>query len=256
MQAPFAHTRVVMGIQFHKAKQNRIYQDVVEQIQRAILDGRIVPGDKLPPERELCEMFQASRGTLREALRILEQKSLIEIRLGMNGGAYVKDANAELMAENLAILIQSQNVSLRHLAEFREVVEGAVAELAAQRATATDKKKLAGLIAQAARYREKGVQDWDNFVQVDEKIHIELASVSGNPLYRFIHHSIHENIQRYYDKLLIVGEDELEENFQDLTAIVSAVVAGDAEKAKRFAVDHVRRFSAYMEQKRRRSPGT
>lgn len=242
-----------MGVHFHKAKQNRIYQDVVEQIQTAILDGQIVPGDKLPPERELCEMFQASRGTLREALRILEQKSLIEIRLGMNGGAYVKDANAELMAENLAILIQSQNVSLRHLAEFREVVEGAVAELAAARATETDKKKLAELIVHAARYRDKGLQDWNNFVQMDEKIHIELACIAGNPIYRFIHHSIHENIHRYYDKLLIVGEDEMEENFRDLNAIVDAVVAGDADRAKRCAVDHVRRFSAYMEQKKRQN---
>ncbi len=243
-----------MGVHFHKAKQNRIYQDVVEQIQTAILDGQIVPGDKLPPERELCEMFQASRGTLREALRILEQKSLIEIRLGMNGGAYVKDANAELIAENLAILIQSQNVSLRHLAEFREVVEGAVAELAAVRATATDKRKLADLIGQAAGYREQGPQLWDKFVHMDEKIHIELACVAGNPLYRFIHHSIHKNIHRYYDTLLIVGKDEMEENFRDLSAIVDAVVTGDAERAKRCAADHVRRFSAYMEQKKRHTP--
>ncbi|MCB2214617.1 FadR/GntR family transcriptional regulator [Desulfofustis glycolicus] len=243
-----------MGVHFHKAKQNRIYQDVVEQIQNAILDGQIVPGDKLPPERELCEMFQASRGTLREALRILEQKSLIEIRLGMNGGAYVKDANAELMAENLAILIQSQNVSLRHLAEFREVVEGAVAELAAVRATATDKRKLADLIGQAAGYREQGPHLWDKFVHMDEKIHIELACVAGNPLYRFIHHSIHKNIHRYYDTLLIVGKDEMEENFRDLSAIVDAVVTGDAERAKRCAADHVRRFSAYMEQKKRHTP--
>lgn len=243
-----------MGTLFHKAKQNRIYQDVVDQIQTAILDGQLVPGDKLPPERELCEMFQASRGTLREALRILEQKSLIEIRLGMSGGAYVKDANAELMAENLAILIRSQAVSLQHLAEFREGVEGAVAELAALRATAADKKKLAKLITQAARCREKGLRDWDNFVQMDEKIHIELACIAGNPLYRFIHHSIHENIHRYYDKLLIIGEEELEENFQDLNSIVAAVVAGEAEKAKRLAIHHVRRFSAYMEQKKRRNP--
>ncbi len=115
---------------FKKATQNRMYQDIVEQIQVAILDNRIKPGARLPSERDLCEMFQTSRGTLREALRILEQKSLIEIRLGANGGAYVKDANAELMAENLAMLIRSQNISLSHLAEFREGIEGVVARLA------------------------------------------------------------------------------------------------------------------------------
>ncbi len=97
---------------FQKAKQNRVFQDVVDQIQTAILDGKIEVGAKLPPERELCESFQVSRGSLREALRILEQKSLIEMRLGGNGGAYVKDANSELMAENLAMLIRSHSISL------------------------------------------------------------------------------------------------------------------------------------------------
>ena len=217
-----------MGNLFHKAKQNRIYQDVVEQIQTAILDGQIGPGEKLAPERELCDTFQTSRGTLREALRILEQKSLIEIRLGTSGGAYVKDVNAELMAENLAMLTRSHTVSLEHLAEFREGVEGAVTGLAALRSTATDNKKLATLIDEAAECRERGVSGWGSFVRIDEKIHTEIARIAGNPLYIFVLHSIHDNIHRYYDKYLIVGEIEMDENFQDLQAIVQAIADQDS----------------------------
>ena len=70
---------------FQKARKNRIYQDVVDQIEEAILDGKLKVGDILPPERALMERFETSRGTLREALRVLEQKGLIEIRLGKNG---------------------------------------------------------------------------------------------------------------------------------------------------------------------------
>jgi len=243
-----------MGKLFHKAKQNRIYQDVVEQIQTVILEGQISPGDKLPPERVLCEMFQTSRGTLREALRILEQKSLIEIRLGISGGAYVKDANAELMAENLAMLIRSHNISLEHLAEFREGVEGTVAALAAKRSTAADNKKLAVLIDEAAQNCEMGMAGWNSFVQVDEKIHTEIARIAGNPLYTFVLHSIHDNIHRYYDKFLIVGEIEMEENFQDLQLIVEAIASQNVERAQQLAVAHVRRFSRYMEMKKRQSP--
>ena len=62
---------------FKAAKQNRIFQDVVEQIQETILSGKLTPGEMLPPERELKEMLQVSRGTLREALRVLENKGLI-----------------------------------------------------------------------------------------------------------------------------------------------------------------------------------
>ena len=74
---------------FEAAKQTKVFQNVVEQIQEAILDGRLTTGQTLPAERELKEMFSISRGTLREALRVLEQKGLIEIRLGVNGGAVV-----------------------------------------------------------------------------------------------------------------------------------------------------------------------
>lgn len=236
---------------FHKAQQKRVYQDVVNQIQSAILDGEIAAGERLPPERVLCDMFQTSRGTLREALRILEQKSLIEIRLGASGGAYVKDANAELMVENLAMLIRSDAVSLDHLAEFREGVEQSVSALAAQRATALECSQLEALLAKAKAYRDRGVSEWDNFVRMDEQIHQAVARIAGNPLYIFVLQSVHANIGRYYDKFLCVGENELEENFQDLRNIVAAIGAHDSEAAGRLAAQHVRRFAVFMLQKKR-----
>lgn len=239
---------------FRKAKQNRIFQDVVDQVQTAILEGQLSAGDRLAPERELSEVFHTSRGTLREALRILEQKGLIEIRLGINGGAYVKDANAELMAENLAMLIRSHDVSLEHLAEFREGVEGTVTSLAAIRSTAADDKKLSELMDEAAKNRDKGMAGWKKFVHMDEKIHTEIARIAGNPLYIFVLQSIHENIHRYYDKFLTVGETELEENYQDLRQIVEAIIGNDPETASSMAIKHVRRFSSYMEIKKRQNP--
>ena len=71
---------------FQAAKQTKVFQDVVEQIQEAILDGRLTAGQTLPAERELKEMLSISRGTLREALRVLEHKGLIEIKLGVGRG--------------------------------------------------------------------------------------------------------------------------------------------------------------------------
>ncbi|WP_205623704.1 FadR/GntR family transcriptional regulator [Desulfogranum japonicum] len=240
-----------MNTLFHKAKQNRVYEDVVNQIQTAILNGDIEPGSRLPAERTLCEMFQTSRGTLREALRILEQKSLIEIRLGASGGAYVKNANSELMAENLAMLIQSDSVSLEHLAEFRETLESTVSRLAAERASAVDCEELQILLDQAKHYRDKGISSWNDFVRVDEQIHMTIARISGNPLYNFILRSIHDNIHRYYDRFLEVSNIELEENYQDLVNITAAIADHDKNRAERLAREHVRRFSAYMETKKR-----
>ena len=89
---------------FRTARQNRVYQDIVEQIQDAILNGQLKVGDMLPPERELKEVFQTSRGTLREALRVLEERGLIEIKLGTGGGAVVKAVSSDRVAESLDLL--------------------------------------------------------------------------------------------------------------------------------------------------------
>ena len=237
---------------FRKARQSRIFQDVVEQIQDAILEGRLQTGQKLPAERELGEMFGTSRGTLREALRVLEQKGLIEIRLGVGGGAVVKGANADAFSDNLAMLIRSETVSLKHLAEFREDVEGTVTGLAARRARREDIARLRSLLDQARRHRDAGLEEWDEFVRVDEKMHMTLARIARNPLYAFILQTIHDNIHRYYERFLTAGKEELTENFQDLSDIVDSVEAGDADRAKRLAREHVRRFKRYMEPKDQR----
>ena len=127
---------------FQAAKQTKVFQDVVEQIQEAIFDGRLETGQILPAERELKEMFNISRGTLREALRVLEQKGLIEIKLGVGGGSVIKAVDTEQISESLGLLIRSQKVSLNHLAQFREDVEGIIAAHAAQWHGKEDIKKL------------------------------------------------------------------------------------------------------------------
>lgn len=241
----------VMETLFRKATQNRVFQDVVSQIQTAILNGKLKVGEKLPPERELGEMLGTSRGTLREALRILEQKGLIEIKLGVNGGAVVKAATSEHMSESLALLIQSQVVSLEELSEFREGVEGIVTGLAAERITDNDIEGLQALREQATEIHQKGLAAWDDFVGVDEQIHMQLARISGNLLYRFILETVHDNIHRYYDKYLKVSEREMEENYSDLCNIIEAVINRRPEEAAELARVHVNRFKQYMDRKKR-----
>lgn len=240
-----------MSSVFRKARQNRIFQDVVDQIQAAILDGRIKPGEKLPAERELGEMMGTSRGTLREALRVLEQKGLIEIRLGVGGGAIAKGPGGEQMTESLDMLIRSQKVSLNHLAEFREGVEGTVAGLAAQRARPEDIKLLRELLQDARRCWQAGVEKWSDFVRVDEKMPMALARIARNPIYALILKTVHDNIHIYYDRFLPCGNDELNENYHDLDQLVEAVASSRVERASELARNHVRRFNHYMEKKKR-----
>ena len=234
---------------FRAAKQSRIFQDVVGQIQEAIIDGRLKSGDKLPPERDLRAMLQTSRSTIREALRVLEQKGLIEIKLGMSGGAVVRSVSSEQIAESLDLLIRSQKVSLNHLAEFREGVEGNVVSLAARRACRVDIHKLKELLDTARLYAESGQDAMDDFLKADKKLHLAFAHISGNPVYSSVLKTIHDNMHHYYARFLAMKDQEMQENYQDLCDIVAAVADGEPVKARALAQAHVRRFNLYMKEK-------
>lgn len=231
---------------FRQARQNRVYQDVVYQIQEAILDGRLTAGERLPSERDLVDMFKTSRGTLREALRVLEQKGLIEIRLGVSGGAIVKGVGTEQISESLGLLLRTRTVSLDHLAEFREGVEGHVAALAAQRVTEEDLEALRALLREACAHCSRPAECRDDFIRVDKQFHMTLAVSTGNPIYRFLIQTVHDNIHRYYDQYLAMHASELLENLADLQAMLAALEVRDSEAARAVAEEHVRHFNAYM----------
>jgi DNA-binding FadR family transcriptional regulator len=234
---------------FKQVIQNKAYKDVVEQIQEAIIAGTLKPGSQLPAERELKIQFGISRGTLREALRVLEQKGLIEIRTGVAGGSIIREVNSEQLSENLGLLIRNRTVSLRDLAEFREGIEGGVAALAAQRANDQDLATLNNLLADAEGYLKEGRKGWDSFIRTDEKIHMALARISANQLFICVLESVYLNIHTYYENYLPLGKKILQENLDDLRNIIAAVSAGNGECARELALGHVGRFNAYMEKK-------
>jgi len=237
---------------FREAKQNRIFQDVVDQIQEAILQGKLKAGSKLPPERELIDTFKTSRGTLREALRVLEQKGLITIKTGVSGGAFVKALSTHQVSESLDLLIQYERVSLRDLAEFREGVEGIVAGLAVERVKSEDIQYLKKLLADAKTHLDEGASGWDNFIHVDNQLHMALAHIAGNPIYESVLQTIYDNIHRYFDQFLPREEVLLRENYRDLCEIVKAVENGQAAQAHLLVQNHVYRFNRLMEENAKR----
>jgi GntR family transcriptional repressor for pyruvate dehydrogenase complex len=235
---------------FQKAKQSRIFQDVIQQIEEAILQGKLKAGDRLPPERELKDIFQTSRGTLREALRVLEQKGLIAIKTGVNGGSVVKEVTTHQVSESLALLIRYQKIPLSELAEFREGVEGIVAGLAAGRAELKDIDRLKSLLEDAHRHLESGVSGWDDFIEVDNSLHMALAYIAGNQVYESVLRMVHDNIVRYYNRFLEKKIEIMEENYRDLCDIVEAIEGGRKDRARLIAREHVKRFNRFMEGKK------
>lgn len=234
---------------FKQAKKNRVFQDVIDQIEEAILHGKLSEGDRLPPERELTELFGASRGTIREALRVLEEKGFITVKTGTAGGAIISIVPPQKVTESLARVVRTQKVSMKDIADFREGVEGIVSFKAAEQADRKDLTHLRRLLEAMERCIEAGIQRWKEFIELDNDFHRYLGTIAGNLLYELVLDSVHENISRYYDRLLEPKKETMEENYRDLQDIYHAVAEKNPERARIKIMDHVRRFSLYMAEK-------
>ncbi|MCP4744844.1 MAG: FadR family transcriptional regulator [Desulfobacteraceae bacterium] len=239
-----------MSISFKKPRQNRIFQHIVEEIQKAVLEGRLKPGDQLPAEMKLKEMFNTSRGSIREALRVLEQKGLIEIKTGVTGGATVTTPDQSLVTESLNLLVQSRQVSLNHLLEFRQEVEGAVAALAAMRAKPADIQVLNQLLKQARSLLGRAEANGDKLLKIDIQLHIGIGKVSANPVFLSVLRMVHENILNSYDWLALKSSYALNSNFMDMEILVAAIESGQIDRARQLAQDHVRKCHRYGKTKR------
>ena len=112
----------------------RLYEQIVAQIETRILNGELRPGDKLPSERELAEQFGVSQTAIREAMKALTQKGLVEIHPGR--GTYVTDSTSQAIRHSIDLLVKiGSEDGIRDLVEVREIIEPEIAGLAAFRAS-------------------------------------------------------------------------------------------------------------------------
>jgi len=234
---------------FTKVRQVRAFESIIQQVEGAILQGSLAAGDRLPSERELQAMLDVSRNTLRESLRVLEQKGLVEIRKGNRGGIFVKQLNADCMAESLGLFVQSQRITMEQISEFRQDLEGLVTCRAARQAEAGRMAEIDRLLQQAEILAGQGAAQWEAFMQADRDIHLALARLAGNPLHLFFLETVHTHFHRYHiNAYLPRDEATIRVTLAELQAIVKAVSRGEAERAESLAREHVRRATQAMRQ--------
>lgn len=214
-----------------KVKSLSLVEDIVRQIEEAILAGKYKPGDKLPSTRQLQEILGASLGTIREGLSRLEQKGLISVRKGATGGFFIQDVTTRPMTESLELLMRHLKFSPRDLSEFRATVEAGLVRLVVQRAT--DKQ-----IQEFLKYKQKleaclnrGQEGWYALLATERSLRKELLSVIDNPVYGAVLLPIHNNIFRFADRHL-TGSDELTEAaYAYWVKILDALTDRDEEQA-------------------------
>jgi DNA-binding FadR family transcriptional regulator len=241
---------------FKEAKQNRAFEDVVFQVQEAVLGGTLKAGDRLPSERQLREVFGVSRGTLREALRALEQKGLVYIKTGVGGGAFICEMDTQQVTESLDLLLRYQKINLKELIEFREAVEGLVAAKAAKRVRKADIDQLSIFLESMKSHLDSGELRWDEIIKEDNNFHFTLARIAGNRIFESVLRTVYENINRYFERFLPREREVLERTYRSLCEVREALEARDSERTQALVLKHIMRFDRLMEEGTRRGNGS
>jgi DNA-binding FadR family transcriptional regulator len=151
-----------------------LYADIANRIETQIESGELTEGEKLPSERKMSEYYGVSRNVIREALKILSEKGLVNIRSGKGG--YVTFSNNAKTMDKLELAICKSKSSLMELLEARKVIELAIAPLAVKKATKEDVLKLRRIYGRMESHRESQT----NFAQEDRQFHEELANCTKN----------------------------------------------------------------------------
>lgn len=181
---------------FKSLKKPLLSLEVERQLKDAITDGSFKPGEKLPTERELCEQFQVSRVTIREALKSLCKSGLIKTKRGIHAGAYVCELNADAITESFHNLIRMGKVNYDHLIEARLYIEPATARSVAEDAPESAVECLDRLLDKA---QETARTSCRKARLINVSFHCEVAKMSGNPIIHFIT----ESVTQAYSEFLI-----------------------------------------------------
>lgn len=160
------------------------YQLLADELRDEITSGRLQPGERLPPEPELCVRSGVSRSTVREALRLLASQHLIVTTRGVTGGSFVAHPDAEQLSEalstGLTLLTHSAGLGMADLLELRRALEIPAAGLAAARRT---EQHLAEV---AAAMFDPAVDEFDVMMQAHSLFHSAVAKATANPLFELV----------------------------------------------------------------------
>lgn len=160
---------------FHPVTVKRASEEIFDQIRGLISRGEIRPGDRLPSERSMMDMFQRSRPTIREALRMLERSGYIRTIPGSNG-AIVLEPDEHFVQQSMEDALQFGQISLREMSEYRTISETATVKWAAERCENEDIEIMQGIISDM----ESCIDDYRHFVQLDPKFHGAIANAAKN----------------------------------------------------------------------------
>ncbi len=228
---------------FKPVKSIRVAEELTAQIIQNIIREKLLPGDKLPSERQLAEMCSVSRVTVREALRILENKGLVIIKRGAKGGAFITEVNIGIVEDSLNDFFQFGDVSISNISEARLIMEPMVAEIAAAKRTTKNLKEMQEIISCCQKLIDNGRAVADAQV----KFHLALAKASGNPVIIAISNSLMNFLAKKLHEISPSTKSfTMDQGFH--LQIFEAINNRDGKLAFQAMKEHVQTFKAFHQE--------
>ena len=219
----------ILSVNSEPKRASRIATQLVELIELQ----KLLPGDKLPPERQLAELLEVSRPSLREALHILQAQGVVQIKHGQ--GTFVQEP---VVAQELRASVMTKTHGLNELFDAREVLEVPAAKWAAEKATKEDIRLLRATLNQIDTITSIKPIDFDQLQALDAKFHLSIVGIAGNP---FINQTLNvlQDVMRMSMEttLRLPGRSEISRNQH--IEILAAIESGNGELASRLTLQHI-----------------
>jgi GntR family transcriptional repressor for pyruvate dehydrogenase complex len=216
-------------------EKKKAYEDIVQQIQTLIEDGKLKRNDLLPSERDLSETFRVSRTTVREAIRTLESMKLLQSRQG--DGTYVLASSEESLIHPLAAALFNEKDDIRDIFYIRKIIEPHVAELAAENATAKEIEELERIL----RQQEESSGQRDKIIETDSAFHNFMVKATANRVMERLIVVLIDLSMQAREKYLT--EDESDErakkSLEGHHRVLSAIKKGDGDAARKSMLQHI-----------------
>ena len=217
----------------------RLYEQIVNQIESLIISGALKVGDQLPPERDLAEQFSVSRTAVREAIKALREKGLVEIHLGR--GTFVTSSTSGAVRRTFDLFIKADPINGSiNLTEVREIMEPEIAGLAARRIT----QEQINSMQEAIEIMNAAVaaDDSNAFIEADLDFHIVLAEASQNPIVLVLMDSIIDLLREQRKRIGNVSGGLARGQYHH-QLILEAIIRHDEKEARNQMRKHLRQVS-------------
>src|SRR6266478_8785217 len=218
---------------YKTVRTSRLYEQIVQQIEESILKGVLKPGDQLSAERELAQRFGVSRTAVREAVKALREKGLVEAYSGR--GTFITNGTSQAIRQSLDLMSRiGQQEGLAHLAELRQILEPEIAALAATRI----EDQLLATMREAVATMDRSLHDPDAYIEADLDFHLALAEAAANPLILSLLDSIVGLLREQRRRIFEVDGGPARGQFHH-KRVLEAIEQRDPEKTRAAMRDHL-----------------